>query len=278
MVAKTFLRHLLKSAVVVGAAATAIAVSVAVPAVHASAQPSEPKPTVVLVHGAFVDASEWDSVIGSLQHVGYQVVAPANPLRGLASGAAYLRSFLNTIQGPIVLAGHSYGGAVMTEAAAGDPQVKALVYIAAFALAKGENVNSLGAKFPATALSTALTPTPYPLPDGGTGVELYVQPAKFHEVAAADAPAAIAAAAAAAQRPVAASVFAEKTTAAAWKTIPSWDLITTQDQAINPAEQEFMAKRAHAHIEKIVSSHAVTLTHADAVTEIIEQAAGAVSR
>ncbi|MEU9318278.1 alpha/beta hydrolase [Streptomyces sp. NPDC048295] len=182
------------------------------------------------------------------------------------------------MHGPVVLAGHSYGGAVMTEAAVGDPQVKALVCIAAFALAKGESVNSLGAKFPATALSTALTPASYPLADGGTGVELYVQPAKFHEVVAADAPTAITDVAAAAQRPVAASVFAEKTTAAAWKAIPSWDLTTTQDQAIDPAEQEFMAKRAHAHIEKVASSHAVPQTHPDAVTDIIEQAARAISR
>ncbi|MFD9127021.1 alpha/beta fold hydrolase [Kitasatospora sp. NPDC059571] len=292
MVVMTALRSPRKSAAAFGvaaAAAAAVGVSVAAPSAHAATPSPTQKPTVVLVHGAFVDASEWDGVIGHLQHDGYKVVAPANPLRGLASDSAYLRSVLGTIHGPIVLAGHSYGGSVMTEAAAGDAQVKALVYIAAIAPDKGESVASLGAKFPATELNSSLVPAPYPLPGGGAGVELSVRADKFHDAVAADAPQAIADVAAdapqaiadvaaAAQRPAAANIFSDKTTDVAWKTIPSWDLVTTQDHAINPAEQQFMAERAHAHTVEVNSSHAVPQTHPDAVTGIIEQAAQATAR
>jgi pimeloyl-ACP methyl ester carboxylesterase len=281
MIAKTVLRNPRKSATALGVAAVAAAavgVSVAAPAAHAATQPPTQKPTVVLVHGAFVDGSEWDSVIGHLQHDGYKVIAPANPTRGLAYDSAYLRSVLGTIHGPVVLAGHSYGGSVLTQAAVGEKQVKALVYIAAIVPDKGESVSSLGAKFPATELNSSLVPSTYPLPGGGTGVELSVKADKFHDAVAADAPQAIADVAAAAQRPSAANIFTDKTTAVAWKTIPSWDLVTTQDHAINPAEQQFMANRAHAHTVEVNSSHAVPGTHPDAVTSIIEQAAQATAR
>jgi pimeloyl-ACP methyl ester carboxylesterase len=272
MIAKTVLRHARKSAAVAGA--LAVALSITAPAAATAERPSQ-KPTVVLVHGAFVDASSWGSVIGRLQHNGYQVVAPANPPRGLASDAAYLRSVLNNIDGPIVLAGHSYGGSVISQAATGLRKVKALVYIAAFAPDRGESVASLGSKFPGAELNEALTSAPYPLPDGGTGTELFVQPGKFHDVVAADAPRSSADVATAAQRPAAANIFTDKATKAAWKTIPSWGLIATQDRAIVPAAQQFMAARARAQTVEVNASHAVTLTRPDAVTGVIEQAAQA---
>ncbi|MFD9007046.1 alpha/beta fold hydrolase [Streptomyces sp. NPDC059582] len=261
---------------VLGAVAGVAALSLAATAsANATAEhrPAAKKPTVVLVHGAFVDGSSWNGVIKRLQHDGYPVVAPANPLRGLASDADYLKSYLKSVKGPIVLAGHSYGGSVISQAAAGNHNVKALVYIAAFAQDKGETVAELNSKFPATDLGTALNPVPFPLAGGGTGTDLYVKADKFHDVFAADAPKSVTDLAAATQRPVAANVFDEKPTEAAWKTIPSWDLITTQDHAINPDEQRFMAKRAHAHTVEVDSSHAAPVSHPGAVTRLIEQAA-----
>ncbi|WP_329359396.1 alpha/beta fold hydrolase [Streptomyces sp. NBC_01483] len=275
---KTVLRPTRKRAVVLGALTGVAAVSLAVTApanATAGHHSVEKKPTVVLVHGAFVDGSSWNGVIERLQRDGYPVVAPANPLRGLASDAAYINSYLKSVKGPIVLVGHSYGGSVISQAAAGDPHVKALVYIAAFAQDKGESVAALNSKFPAAELGSALNAVPFPLPGGGTGTDLYVKADKFHDVIAADAPKSITDLAAAAQRPVSASVFDEKPTEAAWKTIPSWDLVTTQDKAITPDEQRFMAKRAHAHTIEINSSHAAPVSHPGAVTRIIEQAARA---
>ncbi|MFI6360816.1 alpha/beta fold hydrolase [Streptomyces sp. NPDC050743] len=259
---------------VAGAAALALAVTAPADATaghHAAGQ----KPTVVLVHGAFVDGSSWNGVIKRLQHDGYPVIAPADPLRGLASDAAYINSFLKSVKGPVVLVGHSYGGSVISQAAAADPNVKALVYIAAFAQDQGETVAELNSKFPATELGSALNAVPFPLTGGGTGTDLYVKADKFHDVFAADAPKSVTDLAVATQRPVAASVFDEKPTEAAWKSIPSWDLITTQDKAINPDEQRFMAQRAHAHTIEINSSHAAPLSHPGAVTRLIEQAAHA---
>ncbi|MFJ3309497.1 alpha/beta fold hydrolase [Streptomyces sp. NPDC086549] len=265
-----------------GAAAAVAALTLAVTgpadAVQAEHRPTRTKPTVVLVHGAFVDASSWNGVITRLQHAGYPVVAPANPLRGLAGDADYLRSFLDSVKGPVVLVGHSYGGSVISQAAAGDPDVKALVYIAAFAPEKGETPGELGEKFPGAELSSALDAVPFPLPGGGTGTDLYVKADKFHDVIAADVPKSLTDLAAATQRPVAASVFGEKPTEAGWKAIPSWDLITTQDKAILPDEQRFMAKRAHAHTVEVKSSHAVPVSHPGAVTRLIEQAARATVR
>ena len=145
-------------------------------------------------------------------------------------------------------------------------------------LDKGESINALNSGFAATELNTALISTPYPLPDGGTGTELSVRPDKFHEVFAADVPQSTTDVAAAAQRPAAVNSFAESATAAAWHTIPSWDLITVQDHVIDPGEQEFMAERAGAYTEQVDSSHAVTLSKPSVVTSLIEQAAQAVSR
>jgi pimeloyl-ACP methyl ester carboxylesterase len=279
---KSVLRPVRAQAVVVGAvAAAALSLAATSPAAAAKAahRPApQTKPTVVLVHGAFADASSWNGVIKRLRHDGYPVVAPANPLRGLAGDSQYLRSFLKSVHGPIVLVGHSYGGSVISEAAAGDPQVKALVYIAAFAPDKGESAAELGSKFPGATLPTVLNAVPFPLAGGGTGTDLYIKADKFHDAFAADVPTSVTDLMAATQRPVAASVFGDKSTEAAWKTIPSWDLITTEDHAIAPAEQRFMAKRAHAHTEEIKSSHAAPVSHPNAVADLIEQAAQATVR
>jgi pimeloyl-ACP methyl ester carboxylesterase len=243
---------------------------------HAGA--SKPKPTVVLVHGAFADASSWNGVVTKLQHDGYPVIAPANPLRGVASDATYLESILKSIKGPLILAGHSYGGSVISEAAVDNPQVKALVYIAAFLPDKGESASELSSKFPGSTLGETLNPVPFPLPDGSTGTDLYIQQDKFHHQFAADLPAGTAAVLAATQRPVAASGLDEKATEAAWKTIPSWDLIDTQDLNIPPAAQRFMAQRAHAHTVEVKASHLVPVSQPGAVTHIIEQAAHSTTR
>lgn len=274
---KTVLRPTRKSVAVLGAAAAvaALTLTVTAPANAAKAahHPQEKKPTVVLVHGAFADSSSWNGVVSRLKHAGYPVVAPANPLRGLASDSAYVHSFLKSVQGPVVLVGHSYGGSVITEAAADSPNVKALVYIAAFAPDKGETVTRISDRFPGGTLGETLNAVPFPLPGGGTGTDLYIKADKFPAQFAADVPKSVAEQMAATQRPVAASVFDEKAEGAAWRTIPSWDLVTTQDKNITLAAQRFMAERAHAHTVEIKASHAVSVSRPGAVTRIIEQAA-----
>lgn len=261
-------------------AAVTATVAVAVPAAATSGphHSTAAKPTVVLVHGAFADASSWNGVIGRLQHEGYPVVAPANPLRGVASDAAYVKSVLDTVKGPIVLVGHSYGGSVISEAADGDPDVKALVYVAAFAPDKGESAGELTAKFPGSSLSAAVNQVPFTLPGGGTGTDLSIKTDLFRRQFAADVPSSTAALMAATQRPIAASALDEKATKAAWRTIPSWDLITTQDKNIPLAAQRFMAERAHAHTVEVTSSHAVSVSHPGAVADIIDDAARSTTR
>jgi pimeloyl-ACP methyl ester carboxylesterase len=233
------------------------------------------KPTIVLEHGAFADSSSWNGVIERLQKDGYPVIAAANPLRGPKSDADALRGLLDHVQGPVVVVGHSYGGSVISEAAAGDSQVKALVYVAALLPAVGENAQDLLGKFPGSTLADALDPVPYTLPDGTTGTDLYVDRDKFPHQFAADVPASTAALMAATQRPIAQTALAEKATEAAWQTTPSWDVITTQDLNIPLATQEFMAKRAHAHTTEIRASHSVAVSHPDAVARVVEQAARA---
>ncbi|MFD7698284.1 alpha/beta fold hydrolase [Streptomyces sp. NPDC059374] len=257
---------------VTGAAALALSVTASADSTTARHAP-EKKPTVVLVHGAFADSSSWNGVIKRLKKDGYPVVAPANPLRGLKSDADYLKSFLKSVQGPVVLAGHSYGGAVLTEAAENEPNVKALVYIAAFAPDKGESALELSNKYPGGTLGPTLNPVPFTLPGGGTGTDLYIKADKFHDQFAADVPTRVTDLMAATQRPVAASALEEKATHTAWKSIPSWTLVTTQDLNIPAAAQRFMAERAHSHVTEIKASHAVTVSRPDAVTRIIEQAA-----
>ncbi|MFJ2264744.1 alpha/beta fold hydrolase [Streptomyces sp. NPDC087844] len=261
-----------------GVAALSAANTTSAPAAQAQSRESGVLPTVVLVHGAFGDASIWNAVITRLRHDGYPVVAPANPLRGLAGDSDYIESFLKSVKGPVVLVGHSYGGAVISDAAAGNPQVKALVYIASFVPEKGESFTEVGAAFPGSTLASAVDAVPFPLPGGGTGTDLYVQKDKFRDAFAADVPASVTNLMAATQRPLAASALDDKATETAWKTIPSWDLVTTEDKAIAPDEQRFMAARAHSHTTEIKSSHAVLISHPDTVTNLIRQAARTTTR
>jgi pimeloyl-ACP methyl ester carboxylesterase len=224
-----------------------------------------PKPTIVLIHGAFADASGWSGVITRLENRGYSVLAPANPLRGVTADSTYIASVLATIKGPIVLVGHSYGGEVITNAAQGNPNVKALVYIAAFAPDLGETSGALAVKFPGSMLTKQnLTFRPFP-----GAVDGYITPRVFRKVFAADVPARTAAVMAFSQRPGAVSTLSEPSGIPAWKTIPSWYMVANQDHAIPPAVERFMAARMHAHIVRIDSSHAAMVSHPGAVTDLI---------
>ncbi len=235
-----------------------------------------PKPTIVLVHGAFADASGWAGVITRLEDRGYTVLAPANPLRGVATDSAYIASVLATITGPIVLVGHSYGGEVITNAATGNPNVKALVYIAAFAPDLGETAGGILARFPGSMLTPPnLILRPFPQPDGTTGEDAYINPTVFREAFCADCSASTAAVMAATQRPAALATLSEPSGVPAWKTIPSWYLVASQDHAIPPAAERFMAARMHAHTVEINSSHAAMVSHPGAVTDLILSAAQA---
>jgi len=235
---------------------------------------SRPKPTIVLVHGGFADASSWTGVVKILQRDGFPVMAPANPLRGIPSDSAYIRSVLDSIRGPIILVGHSYGGAVITNAAAGDPNVKALVYVAAFVPDVGEQLGQLIQKFPGSEIQAALTQVPYTTGDGQTGTDLYLEPSQFHAAFAADLPVSETNVMAAEQRPFAANCFTDVTTAAAWHTIPSWGVVAGADKAIPPALETWEYQRAHAHYIMVPgASHVVMMSHPDVVANLIEEAA-----
>ena len=234
------------------------------------------KPTVVLVHGAFADSSSWNGVIKKLKEDGYPVVAVANPLRSLSGDAAYVKDLLAGIDGPVVLVGHSYGGAVISNAAHGSDNVKALVYAAAFLPDKGENANELASKFEGSTLGQALRPVPITRPDGSQDVDLYIDQTVFHHQFAADVPAGIAETMAVTQRPATGTALNEGASEPAWRTIPSWSLVATDDLNIPRELQIYMAERARAHVEEVRSSHAVTVSRPDAVTRVIEQAAESV--
>ncbi|MFF3579479.1 alpha/beta fold hydrolase [Streptomyces mirabilis] len=231
------------------------------------------KPTIVLVHGAFADASSWNGVVERLERRGYTVVAPANPLRGLYTDSTYIASVLDSIKGPIVLAGHSYGGAVISTAAAANPRVKSLVYVSALMPDVGESGMSLGAKFPSE-LGTATKSVPYRA-GGVSGTDLYLKPDRIHPVFAADLPESTARVMAVTQRPAATTAFSETAKVAAWKHIPSWFLVAKQDKTINPDQERFEAKRAGSHTVEINSSHVAMISHPDAVTALLLQAATA---
>lgn len=232
------------------------------------------KPTIVFVHGAFADASGFADSITALQRAGYPVLAPANPLRGLSSDADNLRTFLGTLTGPVILVGHSYGGAVITNAATGNPNVKALVYIAAYALDAGESVsaaNSLGGGTSTLLDNIYLRPIPGfdPVPPPKGNLDAYIKVESFQAVFAADVPKATAAVMAATQRPAALTSLGEPSGTPAWKTIPSWYLVASQDKAIPPEAERAMAARAHAKTVEIRSSHAAMVSHPRAATALI---------
>ncbi|ADB31590.1 alpha/beta hydrolase fold protein [Kribbella flavida DSM 17836] len=233
------------------------------------------KPTVVLVHGAFAESASWNGVIAELTGRGYPVVAVANPLRGLSEDAAHLRSVLDHLTGPVVVAGHSYGGSVLSEAVDGNHDVKALVYIASFQLDVGESTSELAAKYPGGELGPALDPVPFPAADGSTGSDLYIKQEEFRRVFAADVDEQTTGLMAATQRPITAKALEDTATKAAWKSIPSWALISTQDLAIPAESMRFMAKRAESTTVELDASHAVAVSHPAAVAELIDAAARA---
>jgi pimeloyl-ACP methyl ester carboxylesterase len=232
------------------------------------------KPFIVLVHGAFADASSWNGVIKILRKDGYFVIAAANPLRGVKSDGQYIGSLVTQLKTPVVLVGHSYGGSVITEAANGQANVKALVYVSAFSPDTGESVSELAGKFPGSTLGQALAP-PAALPDGGK--DLYILQDKFPAQFAADVPMAQATLMAATQRPVTEAALNEKSGDAAWKRIPSWHIYGTADKNIPPAAMAFMAARAHARDVVVVkgASHVVMVSHPETVARLIEEAAAA---
>ncbi|WP_405098318.1 alpha/beta fold hydrolase [Micromonospora sp. NBC_01412] len=259
---------------IAGASAAVATSAMAMAASPAAAGRNRPtKPTVVLVHGGFADATaSWSGVVKRLQERRYPVIAPATPLRSLPSDAAYIASLLHSINGPVILVGHSYGGAVITNAAASAPDVRALVYIAAFVPDTGEALGELITKYPGSEIQAALNPVPYPNPDGTTGTDLYLQADKLRQVFAADLPAPTTKIMAATQRPFSATCFTDLTQAAAWHTIPSWGLIATDDKAIPPALQRYEYRRAGSQTVEVAASHVAMVSHPDLVTQLIVDA------
>jgi pimeloyl-ACP methyl ester carboxylesterase len=235
-------------------------------------------PTVILVHGPFTDASSWTAVIRELQTVDIDVIAPAVPLRGLAHDADYIASVADQSDGPVLLVGHSYGGAVATVVGALAPNVVGLVYISAFALDIGESVLDATRLYPDTLLAQALRPAEFRDQNDAPAADLYLKLDAFHTIFAADMPAAEAAVAAVSQRPVAAAALDEAAPAAGWKTLPTWYLVTTGDRVIHPETQRFMARRAQAKTLEVDASHSVVRSQPTLVAELIGNAARASRR
>ncbi|MEV1000573.1 alpha/beta hydrolase [Nonomuraea sp. NPDC050202] len=226
-------------------------------------------PTVVLVHGAFADASSFARVIPQLIARGLDVLAPAVPNRSLLGDSAYIASFVRQVPGPVILVGHSYGGAIITVAGTED-NVKALVFLAGYALEEGESLGELQGRFPDSDLAGALVHTPFPI-EGSTetGTDVSVQIDRFPAVFAADVDPGLAAVLAVSQRPLAAQAFSEKAPAAAWKTKPSWGLVATADRTINPDVERYGYERAGMTTVDVDSSHLVMLAHPERVAGLI---------
>ena len=237
------------------------------------------KPTIVLVHGAFADASSWNGVIERLQQQeGYTVIAPPNPLRGVAADSAYLASLLNQIDGPVLLTGHSYGGAVITNAATSASNVVGLVYVAAFAPDEGENLGDVENGSKDSVLNAALVQYTYPTGhDGETSVEFAINPARIREAFAADLPAETTALMAATQRPVAAAAFSDASGPPAWRKLPSWAVVATGDKAAGADVVRAHARRAGADIVEVEGSHVIMISKPEAVSEHILKAARVVA-
>jgi pimeloyl-ACP methyl ester carboxylesterase len=233
--------------------------------------------TVVLVHGAFADASSWNGVIERLQAKGVQVTAPANPLRGISIDSAYIASVLEETPGPIVAVGHSYGGAVITNAARQAKNVVGLVYVAAFATEEGERLADAEAASKDSVLNSALVPLHYPSANGGEpAVEFAIDPEKFHDTFAADLPTHETAVMAATQRPVAELAFSEPSGAPAWKDLPSWAVVATGDKAAGADVIRSEAERAGATITEVEGSDVIMVSQPQAVTDVILEAVAAV--
>ncbi|MFD3425510.1 alpha/beta fold hydrolase [Nocardia fluminea] len=237
----------------------------------ASAQPAPVKPTIVLVHGAFAESSSWNGVIDQLNQQGLTSIAAGNPLRSVSGDAGTVRGVVASIDGPVVLVGHSYGGQVISQVH--DPKIKGLVYVAAFAPEEGETIGELSAKFPGSTLGDTLNKVA--LPDGST--DLYIQPAKFHQQFAADVPVAQATLDAVTQRPLNDRALNGKSGAPNWKSVPSWFVFPDADYNIPVAAHRFMAERANARatVEIKGASHALTVSQPAAVAKVIVEAATA---
>jgi pimeloyl-ACP methyl ester carboxylesterase len=230
-------------------------------------------PTVVLVHGAFADASGFAGVIRKLQSRGVEVRAPMNPLRSLASDADAIARYATPIKGPIVLVGHSYGGAVVSQAAPLLNDVIALVFLSAFARYQGESCASIQEPFPAPMLASAVVPSPYDGPGAPGGPDLFIEVSEFHQVFCADLPASVAAAMAVSQRPLSAAALTETATTAGWKNLPSWYMISGRDNVIQPDCERYMARRMNASVESVsTGSHAAFIARPDIAASLILKA------
>ncbi len=236
-------------------------------------------PTIVFVHGAWADASGFGGSIRALRDRGFVAIGFANPLRHLAGDAASLAALLGTVSGPIVLVGHSYGGAVLSNAAAGNQQVQALVFVAGWMPDEGESIQQLleSEVFGDSLVPAALRPVPFTNPDGSEVVDLYLDRELFPETFAADVDPETAAVMAATQRPWSGAAAATPSGPPGWRSIPSWYLLGTQDRCIPPAGQRFMAERGNAKIEEVAASHASMVSQPEAVTRLILSAIEATS-
>jgi pimeloyl-ACP methyl ester carboxylesterase len=256
--------------------ATTLLAALALTAALAASASAAPKPTIVLVHGAWADGSSWSRVAHRLQDRGYTVDVAPNPLRSVSGDAAYLKAILATISGPIVLVGHSYGGAVITNAAVGNDNVKALVYVDAFLPDQGETLIQLAGARPGSALATNPTDVfnfvPYPGAPAGD-LDLYLKPRVFVHAFGNDLPKAESKVFAASQRPLTLSAANEPSGLPAWKTIRSFAVVGTKDLVLPKAEQAFMARRANAKITRIKAGHLSMVSHPKAVTKVIVRAA-----
>ena len=229
-------------------------------------------PTVVLVHGAFADGSSWSGVIERLSTRGITTVAVANPLRGVSADSAYLASVLGQTPGPIILVGHSYGGALISNAATGNENVVALVFVAAFAPDEGEVLGQIEAGSKDSVLNSALVPRQYPTTDGGSATEFLIDPAKARDAFAGDVSDQQATLISAVQRPVAELAFAEPSGPPAWKEKPSWAVVATGDKAAGTDVVRSMAERAGANITEVEGSHVIMISRPDVVTDVIMEA------
>ncbi|MGC4107131.1 MAG: alpha/beta hydrolase [Thermomicrobiales bacterium] len=260
-----------------GTLATTAQEATPMPASTPQASPASSTPTVVLVHGAFADASGWAGVITFLKKAGIAVVAPPNPLRGIRSDAAYIASFANQLAGPVLMVGHSYGGAVITNAAPQVASAMGLVYVAAFIPDEGETLQALSAQASDSKLGPALRASNYPRPDGSTGQEFSIDPAAFHKVFCADLPEELATRMALSQRPAADIGFGEPSGPAGWKTLPSWAVIATADVTIGTLGLRAMAERAGATTVDVDSSHVAMISQPEAVANFIQKALASVA-
>jgi pimeloyl-ACP methyl ester carboxylesterase len=229
-------------------------------------------PTEVLVHGAFADASGYAGVIRTLQAQGVAVRAPMNPLRGLASDADAIVRYTTTIEGPIVLVGHSYGGAVISQAAPAVNDVRALVFLSAFALDEGESCAGVMEPFPPSLLASTNIPSPYDAPGAAGGPDLFIDIDRFHETFCADLPDDIAGPMAVSQRPLSAAAFTEPATVVGWRDLPTWYLISEHDNAIPPDCERMMAKRMNATTDSVDGSHVAFISHPDVAAGLILKA------